>query len=164
MSVEVQSAAGGVPPARTISAGGIASGGGDLSTNRTITVTGATQSDQETGTSTAVAVTPGVQHSHPSAAKFWAFVTYSAGAPTVAASYNLTSVTDNAAGDITFNIATDFSSANWAPVATGGYQSAVSFASTFSQTAGNCRMIWVGSTFSTGVDSAQASIAGFGDQ
>jgi len=43
---------------RTITAAGLATGGGDLSANRTITVTGAATGDILTGTSAAVAVTP----------------------------------------------------------------------------------------------------------
>ena len=48
-----------VQPARTISAAGLATGGGDLSANRTITVTAAAASDVNTGTSTSTAMTPG---------------------------------------------------------------------------------------------------------
>jgi hypothetical protein len=45
----------------------------------------------------------------------WGYATMSAGAPTLQSSFNMTSVTDEAAGLITFTIATDFASANWAP-------------------------------------------------
>lgn len=45
------------------------------------------------------------------AAKAWCLVNVSA---SIAASYNMTSVTDGGTGLATFNIATDFSSANWA--------------------------------------------------
>ena len=55
--------------------------------------------------------TPGRQHFHPGHPKCWC-VADSAGA--IAASYNITSVTDVDVGTITFTIATDFSSANWA--------------------------------------------------
>ncbi len=70
----------------------------------------ATQADQEAAISTSLAVTPGRQQFHPSAAKAW--VKFNS-AGTVAASYNITSVTDNGTGDWTVNIATDFSSANY---------------------------------------------------
>lgn len=109
--VQVQSAAGGVPPGRLVSAAGLATGGGSLAADRTITVTAATQADQETGSSTSVAVTPGVQHFHDSAAKCWGKAN---GAGTsLLASYNITSITDNGTGDITYTIATDFSSTDW---------------------------------------------------
>jgi len=103
------------PPLRTISAGGIATGGGDLSANRTITVTAAVQSDQETATSTTVAVVPAIQQNHPSAAKFWANADVS-GASSV--SYNLTSTADTGAGLVTWTIATDFSSAAYSILVT----------------------------------------------
>lgn len=76
-------------------------------------LTVATQADQETATSTTAPVTPGRQQFHPSAAKCWAYVTVSAGTPTLAASYNITSITDTGTGILTITIATDFSSATW---------------------------------------------------
>jgi hypothetical protein len=42
----------------------------------------------------------------------------SAGVPTLAQNYNVTSITDTAAGQLTITIATDFSSANYAIVGT----------------------------------------------
>lgn len=78
------------------------------------TLTAAAQSDQETATSTSTYVSPGRQQFHPSAPKCWAYVTVSGGTPTLAANYNITSITDTAVGRLTITIATDFSSANWA--------------------------------------------------
>lgn len=49
---------GGVPTTRTVSSGGLASGGGALSSNQTITVTAATQAEAEAGTNNTVAMTP----------------------------------------------------------------------------------------------------------
>jgi hypothetical protein len=50
----------GVPPTtRSISASGLATGGGDLSADRTVTVTAASSSVVRTGTSTTTALTPG---------------------------------------------------------------------------------------------------------
>ena len=46
------------PTSRTISASGLATGGGDLSANRTITVPAATQAEAEAGTSSTTAMTP----------------------------------------------------------------------------------------------------------
>jgi hypothetical protein len=83
----------------------------------TVGLTPAVQADQETATSTAVAVVPGVQQFHPSAAKCWGYVTVSAGTPTLAVNYNVTSIADTDVGRVTVTIATDFSSANYAVVA-----------------------------------------------
>lgn len=113
--------------ATSVSAGGIATGGGTLAADRTITVTAAVQSDQETATSTSVAVVPGVQQYHPCAAKAWlrwTTITTSA----IAASYNVTSLTDNGTGDTTVNFTVAFSSGNYGAATcsysisgTGGY-------------------------------------------
>ena len=46
--------------------------------------------------------------------KFWAFVTVAAGAPTVAASFNVASITDTAVGQLTITIDRDFASVNYA--------------------------------------------------
>lgn len=74
----------------------------------------AVQSDMETGTSVILTVTPGRQHFHPGHPKCWGKVTVSAGTPTLAVSYNTTSITDTATDQLTVTIATDFSSANYA--------------------------------------------------
>lgn len=78
----------------------------------------ATQAQMETGTATTVYVTPGRQHFHPGHPKCWAMITVAAGIPTLQSSYNITSIADTATGRVTVTIATDFSSANWAPLAT----------------------------------------------
>lgn len=75
----------------------------------------ATQAEQETATAVNKLVTSGRQQFHPSAHKWWAFITVAAGVPTLAASYNVTSITDTAVGRCTVTIATDFSSASWSP-------------------------------------------------
>lgn len=75
----------------------------------------ADQTEMEAASATNRAVTPGRQHFHPSAAKCWCI---SANSTTILASYNMTSITDTGVGDLTFTIATDFSSANWVPVCT----------------------------------------------
>ncbi len=74
----------------------------------------ASQSTMETGSSTTNFVTPGRQQYHPSAAKFW--VKHDDGT-TIAASYNVTSITDNGTGDHTVNFLTAFSSADYCVVA-----------------------------------------------
>lgn len=74
----------------------------------------ATQAEQETGSATDKLVTPGRQHFHQSAAKAWGYTTYSGGTPTLQTpSYNMTSITDDGVGLLTWTIATDFSSGNW---------------------------------------------------
>jgi hypothetical protein len=75
--------------------------------------TPATQSDMETATSLTTFVTPGRQQYHPSAAKAWGVANVSG---TVAAGYNVSSVTDVGAGDIKFNFTTAFSSASYSAV------------------------------------------------
>lgn len=77
----------------------------------------ASQADQEAGSSTSVATTPGRQHFHPGHPKVWAEVTVSAGTPTLAASYNVTSIADTGTGSVTITIATDFSGTTYASVA-----------------------------------------------
>lgn len=73
----------------------------------------ASQAEMETGSTNIRWVTPGRAHYHQSAAKCWAYVTVSGGAPTLASSYNITSITDTGTGRLTITIANDFSSANW---------------------------------------------------
>lgn len=74
----------------------------------------ATQEEVEAATDVSKALTPGRVHFHPGVAKFWAFVTVTSGTHALAASYNVTSITDGNTGLHTVTIATDFSSANWA--------------------------------------------------
>jgi len=75
----------------------------------------ATKAEMEAGTSATVVVTPSVAQYHPSACKFW--VSTAPGSVNDA-SYNVTSVSDAAAGVTVITIATDFSSANWCCQAT----------------------------------------------
>lgn len=77
----------------------------------------ATGAEMESGSSSSVVVTPSIQQRHQSAAKAW--VNFNS-AGTVAASFNITSVLDNAVGNWTVNIAIDFSSSSYAGVVTGG--------------------------------------------
>lgn len=83
----------------------------------------AAQSDQETATSTTTYVSPGRQQYHPSAAKAFAWITYSAGTPSLARSYNIGSITDSGTGFATLTFTTNFSDANYV-VAGGGDTSA----------------------------------------
>jgi hypothetical protein len=83
--------------------------------------TAATQTEQEAASSTSVGVTPGRQQYHPSAAKAW--VEWNAETPAVRASYNVTSLTDNGAGDTTVNFTTAFSSGDYAFALSHGVES-----------------------------------------
>jgi len=125
----------------------------------------ATQSVMETATAVASAVLPAMQHFHPGHPKTWGFATVSGGTPTLATSYNMTSITDTAVGVITFTIATDFSSANWGPQAfvTNGSSNVKSVAGRQSlQAAGS---IALESRFSDSslIDPDAWSLAGLGD-
>lgn len=77
----------------------------------------ATQAEMETGTATNRAVTPGRQHYHPAHPKAWGYVTVSAGTPTLAASHNVTGITDAGTGLLTVTIDTDFADANYCIIA-----------------------------------------------
>jgi hypothetical protein len=73
----------------------------------------ASQATMEAAASPVSYVNPLNQHFHPGHVKFWGYVTVSGGTPTLQTSYNVTSITDTAAGRLTVTIGTDFSSANW---------------------------------------------------
>ena len=71
----------------------------------------ASQAQAEAGTDNTVAITPLSTNWHPGVAKAWCNA--SGDGLSILASWNITSITDEAAGHITFTIATDFSSANY---------------------------------------------------
>ncbi len=123
----------------------------------------ATQANQETGTSLAAFVTPGRQQFHPSAAKCWALVTYSGGTPTLAVSYNITSITDSGTGDLLITIATDFSSASWSYDVSNEIAGAVVVSQSAARAAGTLRII-TNTTASSSSDPASIGFTGFGDQ
>lgn len=154
--------------------GGKATFAGTLTSNRTFTfpdaditvMQAAAQSDQETGTSTTTSVTPGRQQFHPSAAKMWAYVTVSGGTPSLDASYNVTSITDTSAGNVTITIATDFSSANYAAIAnavTAGGVSHVASVKT-GQAAGSLVVRTYLGSAGTDTDNINLAVVAFGDQ
>lgn len=72
-----------------------------------------TQTQMEAASSNAVMATPGTVNWHPGVAKAW-IKCDAAGA--IAASHNVTSITDDGTGLVTVTIGTDFSSANYAIV------------------------------------------------
>jgi hypothetical protein len=96
-----------------------------------------------------------------SAAKWWVFLSESGGTYTVQASFNHTSFTDNGVGDLTFTIATDFSSANWVFGGSGSVNTTA--CQTLNKFAGsvqvNMRVTLTGAT----VDGL-LNVVGYGDQ
>lgn len=119
--------------------------------------------DMETATSLTTLVSPGRQHFHPSAAKVWGQITVSGGVPSLAASYNVTSIADTDVGRCTVTIANDFSSATWASSVTilGGGASNT-FAQFSSKGSGSfiLRSISLADAFA---DPAGYDFVGFGD-
>lgn len=77
----------------------------------------ASQAEMEAATATNRLTTPGGMQNHPGVLKCWGAITWSAGTPTLQASYNVTSISDDADGKTTVTIATDFSSAHYSVTA-----------------------------------------------
>jgi hypothetical protein len=77
----------------------------------------ASQAQMEAASATDVVATPGRLRNHPGVAKAWAYVTFSGGTPTLQASHNVASITDNGVGDITVTYTTACSSALYAAIA-----------------------------------------------
>lgn len=96
----------------------------------------ATQAQMETGTTSAAVVTPAVQHYHQSAVKAWGKWN---DAGTLAASYNITSITDSGTGRHVVNWDIDFSSANYSANFSMGSSSRVH--STSTQAAGTLALV-----------------------
>ena len=131
--------------------------------------TAASQAEQETGSEAAKYVAPATQQFHPSALKGWACVTVSAGTPTLAANYNVSSVGDNGSGDFTINWGTDFSSANYGLSAiVGDYTSAqsnrsITVGSATTITGGAVRVV-MGPTAAMNEDPIRFMVMAAGDQ
>lgn len=119
-------------------------------------------------------VTPFFTQYHPGVAKFTAYVTVNAGTPTLAASYNVTSITDTGTGLLTITIATDFAGVNWMPqvtverAATALTVADLRYAAVRNagQAAGTLLVeCWDGTAVTANqVDPAAWSVVGFGDQ
>lgn len=78
-----------------------------------VSITYATQAQMEAASSTTVAVNPSVFKYHPGAAKVW--VNFNGtGTVAIRESHNVTSITDNGAGDYTINFTTALASAGYA--------------------------------------------------
>ncbi len=98
------------PPGRAVLSGG---GGSNVAF--------AVQADMESATSTATVVPPAMVQYDVGVAKVLASITWPAGTPTLATAHarNVSSLTDNAAGDVTINFTTSFSSATFGVLAIG---------------------------------------------
>ena len=73
----------------------------------------ATEAEMEAATSTTKVLTPANAKHHPGIAKFWVYATINTGVPTIAASHNVTSVSDITTGESAITIDTDFASGAW---------------------------------------------------
>lgn len=154
--------------------GGTAVFAGSLTATRTYTLPdasftflqGASAAEMEAASSTTVAVTPGVAHNHPGMAKVWAYITVSGGTPSLDASYNVTSITDTSAGNVTVTIATDFSSANYCAIAqavTAGGAAHMASVKT-GQAAGSFVVRTALTSSGADTDNINISVVAFGDQ
>lgn len=154
--------------------GGKAIFAGSLTGTRTYTLPDAdttilaasTQAEMETGTATTSAVTPGRVQNHAGVAKVWAFITVSGGTPSLDASYNVTSITDTSAGNVTVTIATDFSTANYCAIAqavTGAGAAHMASVKT-GQAAGSFVVRTSLSSTGADTDNINISVVAFGDQ
>lgn len=141
----------------------------DAATARTTlgagTLDAATQAEMESATSNTVGVTPGRAQYHPGVAKAFCVFDASSGTPTIDNSYNISSISDNAVGDFTFNFTTSFSGSRFTAVGQAGQESntirlcwgpiAVPTASSFRAGFGDT---------STNTDVKYGAIAFYGDQ
>jgi hypothetical protein len=105
----------------TVTSAAVAAGAGiSVSGTCTITTSGtctvasdyATKAEQQTGTSTVKTVNPARQADHDSATKVWASITGSSGA--IEASYNVSGVVRNSAGNYTISFTSAFANTSYA--------------------------------------------------
>lgn len=96
-------------------------------------------------------------------AKFWAYVTVSGGTPTLADSYNVTSITDTGVGQLTVTIATDFASVNWAGLVTIEPSAAALISDMRSKAVGSV-LVTAFTLVPAFDDPAAWNVVGFGDQ
>lgn len=129
---------------------------------------GASQTEMESASASNRIVTPDVQQSHPSSAKAWVQADTGGG---VTSSYNVTSITDNGAGDLTVNWDTDFSSSNYCAVASAKANPAGSAASTLVAqvyntgfAAGTTRVGILRVSDGAGTDPNHTMVVAYGDQ
>ena len=124
----------------------------------------ATQAEMEAGSSLTVAATPGRAQLHPSACKAWVVWAQTSGTPTINTSYNVTSLTDNAVGDLTVNFTTAFSTANYTMAPGCAEMGFVRLQTLANRAAGSCRLRVLNSSFAAadGIEGTSAEF--FGDQ
>ena len=101
------------------------------------------------------------------AAKAWGSVTYSAGTPTLQASYNVSGITDAATGSLVVLFDTDFATANYSVVAyceaSGGATPLVVFTESAAQSAGSVT-IRCANLAGTAADPLRINFVAFGAQ
>jgi hypothetical protein len=117
----------------------------------------ATAVEMEAATSLTVYVTPGRQKYHPGTAKGWVRFDGTAGTISPAVSHNVSSLTDNGAGDFTVNWTTSFSTANYAVAAQGARWCTV-----VSTTAGAARFFTYDYPTTTQADDPRVNVVAFG--
>lgn len=135
-------------------------------------VTAASQAQMEAATDTTTAATPGRAQYHPGVCKAWVnfdgtAVTGAADLTGVGASHNIASVVDNAVGDYSINIDTDFSGASYCSVGMAGAGNGVAryvLVDTDNvPTAGTLR-VECRNDGTTTIDASEVNVAMFGDQ
>lgn len=131
------------------------------------TVTAATQADMEAASSTTVFASPGRMKYEPGVAKAWAKVTNS-GTPTLSQGRNISSLTDNGAGDVTINFTTAFSAATYAyggaaRAFTSSFPTMLTQSEATAPATGGCRIRTCRQDNGSGVD-VDFSVEFFGDQ
>lgn len=126
----------------------------------------ASQAEMEAASSTTVYATPGRTQYHPGVAKA-CIVFDGSGTPTASLRHNTdASITDNAAGDWTIAITTDFSSTSWVPAGYAfhsGNTTRLVSSDVSGPAAGTLRVIAQRSD-GTPVDATHVGVVGFGDQ
>ncbi len=129
--------------------------------------TAASQATMEAATDTTDYVTAGRTQYHPGVAKAWSETTVSGGSPTNAASYNVSSITDNGVGDFTYNFSTSFSSTSYccatfgADTGSGGGLRDVFGGTNYAKNTGSCRLRFANGAYA---DIPEGDVVFFGDQ
>ena len=124
----------------------------------------ASQAEMEAATSNTVAATPSNTQFHPGVAKCW-LVTAGAGTPSITASHNITSITDDGVGLLTVTIATDFSSDQIAAVATARVGSGTTpYFITYNSASGGSGQLKAYDSAGAAFDVDGYTFAAFGDQ
>jgi hypothetical protein len=122
----------------------------------------ATQANMESAASagsTSLIVTPGRLQYHPGVAKAWARFDGSATSVTAAAAYNVSSITDNGAGNYTIIFINAFSNGNYAPQ----ISSSLNNSRLVSVSATSCHVTLLDLS-GTAADATIVSFVAFGDQ